>query len=76
MSNNLPIWTIYDHPKDHPDSFVARLWIVELDAKLIIATSDMFVASTLEELRSLLPPGLNRIPRYASDDPIIIEAWL
>lgn len=76
MSNNLPIWTIYDHPKDHPDSFVARLWIVELDAKLIIATSDMFVADTLEELRSLLPLGLTRLSRYPGDDPVIIEAWL
>jgi hypothetical protein len=70
----LRIWTIYDHPKDQPDQFVARLWLVG-DGKLT-PTNEMFVADTIEELHRLLPSGLNMIPRSPDDDPVIVETWL
>jgi ribosomal protein L37E len=70
----LEMWTVYDHPKDQPDSFVARKWCV--DGQTMLGTSDMFVASTLGELRALLPPGLHRLPRNEGDDPTIVETWL
>jgi len=67
-------WTVYDHPRDHPDSYVARRWLTSEGQ--VIATSDMFVADTIEELRSLLPPGLVCMPRMPMDDPVIVECWL
>jgi hypothetical protein len=69
----LHMWSVYDHPKDQPNHFVARLWLIG-DGKLI-PTNDMFIADTLEEVRSLLPPGLVCVPRDPGDDPVILETW-
>jgi hypothetical protein len=70
----LHIWTVYDHPTDQPDCYVARLWIIG-DGQ-IKSSNDMFTADTLDELRRLLPPGLNRLDRFDQDDPKIVEVWL
>lgn len=70
----LHIWTIYDHPKDYPDSYVARLSLV--GPGITAVTNAMFTADTLEELRRLLPLGLTRLPRQERDDPVIVEVWI
>lgn len=67
-------WTIYDHPHDRPDCFVARRWFA-LDGE-VLQTSDVFAASTLDEVRAMMPPGFVRFPRHGLDDPSIIEVWL
>ena len=74
MTGGLEIWTIYDHPLDYPDSFVARKAVVGASATTM--THEMFTADTLDELRALLPPGLYRVHRFAQDDPKIVEVWL
>lgn len=68
------IWTIYDHPKDYPDSFVARRSVIGKHET--ITTTDMFVADTLDELHALLPPGMAWIPRMKMDDPKIVGVWI
>jgi len=70
----LHVWTLYDHPRDHPDAFVARRHVVVGGATA--PTPDMFVADSLEELRALLPGGLVCVPRSALDEPTIVESWL
>lgn len=70
----LSIWTVYDHPRDYPASFVARR--SEVIDGVVQVTADMFVADTLDELRALLPPGLYRLPRFPGDQPHIVEVWL
>jgi len=70
----LHMWTLYDHPRDHPDAFVARRHIIVAGATA--PTPDMFVADSLAELRALLPPGLVCVPRSALDEPSIVESWL
>lgn len=72
--NGLEMWTVYDHPLDYPDGFVARKSIV--GASMTTITREMFEADTLDELRALLPAGLYRIHRYEQDDPMIVEVWL
>lgn len=67
----LEIWTVYRHPRDYPDKYVARKGFVPGGA-----TNDMFVADSLDEIHALLPRGLVRIPRYEADDPAIVESWL
>jgi hypothetical protein len=67
-------WTIYDHPRDYPDAFVARRWVAIRGT--VIPTNDMFVANSLNELRALLPPGLVLFPRFDGDDPNIVEVWM
>lgn len=66
----VPVWVIYQRPKDYPRKFVARLW--NLDEP----TATALVADTLEEVRGLLPAGLVRIERNPLDDPVILEAWV
>lgn len=68
--NRLPIWTVYAHPLDYPDDYVARLW---LNAD---RTDTMLTAPTLAGLQALLPPGLYRMARQEQDDPVIVEIWM
>jgi len=72
----MSMWTIYDHPTDHPDFFVARRWVVPRGGPPI-PTKDMVTGDTLESLRRLLRDfGLISIGRCATDDPVIVETWL
>lgn len=70
--SGLDIWTIYRHPRDYPDKYVARKTVVPPGTP----TNDMFIAGSLDEARALLPRGLHRMPRSAEDDPVIVEVWL
>jgi hypothetical protein len=70
----LEIWTVYRHPRDYPDKFVARKSLATTPEPT--HTNDMFVADNLDEVRALLPKGLHRLPRVAEDDPVIVEVWL
>jgi hypothetical protein len=74
MTNQLTGWTVYDHPRDYPDCFVARRWIAK--GGDVIPTTDMLVATTLDEVRALLPPGLIRFARMPEDDAKIVEVWI
>lgn len=65
----LELWTIYDHPLDFPDQFVARCFLGDQP------TDRYLTADTLEELRRLLPPGLICFTRDPYDDPAIVETW-
>lgn len=70
----LSMWVVYDHPADAPDTFVARRW--DVTAGDPTATSYLFTADTLEDLRAKLPLGLTRLDRSPLDDPVIVETWL
>lgn len=71
----LSIWTVYDHPADRPDKFVARRWEAQ-NGPEPVPTNDILEADTLEALRRLLPPHLFRMPRQDGDDPVIVESWI
>jgi hypothetical protein len=73
---NLPLFAIYENPKDFPNKYVVRLWEINRQLGKTIATRYCVVKDTLEECRKALPPGLYRIGRESSDDPIIIESWI
>jgi hypothetical protein len=70
----LALWTVYDHPSDFPDRFVARLSLISRTGTVV--TNETVSAATLAELRDRLPPGLHRLDRDPSDDPVIVETWL
>jgi hypothetical protein len=69
---DLSIWTVYAHPRDYPDHFVARRFVLATATP----TSDVLIASTLDDLRAMLPPGFYRMPRMPGDDVNIIEVWI
>lgn len=66
----LLLWVVYENPKDYPGSFVARPGVTGGMACAVL------LADTLDELRADLPPGLTRLERDPTDDPVIVEVWL
>jgi hypothetical protein len=71
FDEGLTLWTIYDHPRDHPDMFVARKFIYDRPTMSTLMSGD------LERLRDTLRGmGLVCINRDPSDDPKIVETWL
>jgi hypothetical protein len=71
---SLEMWTVYDHPIDFPNSWIARRWVVQGAAAL--PTNDTIISPDLPALRRALPPGLVCIGREPADDPTIREVWL
>lgn len=71
----MPVWVVYDHPRDYPDAFVARKFLLT-GAPDPQPTSDMFAADSVEELRALLPRSLACFARSPDDDPKIVEVWM
>lgn len=72
--NDLHMWTIYQHPSDQPYPYVVRQWVVRPSGP--VPHSGSIPAMTLEEARGCVPPGLHRIDRDPTDDPVIVETWL
>jgi hypothetical protein len=67
----LSVWTIYDHPRDQPEFYVARRW--ELDRP----TSDTLLDRDIENLRDKMQAlGLVKLMRHPEDDPVIMETWI
>ena len=73
----LEIWTIYDHPSDFPDSFVARKFVLDQP------TGEIMIAATLPDLRKIIQnlsdnPAIQinslttRIQKWPDDDPKIV----
>lgn len=72
----LYMWTIYDHPRDMPNKFIARRWAIVRgqDPK---PTAHYFAADELDAVRAfLISKHLTRIDRSEYDDPVIVETWL
>lgn len=73
--DGLRLFVVYDHPRDFPDEFVAREFVSTAGA--VLRAKQLHArASTLDDLRSMLPPGLLNIGRQPNDDPAIKEVWL
>jgi hypothetical protein len=76
MADPIIMWTVYDHPVDHPDSFVARKFEIDSisGAK---PTTDVIVAKGLDRIRLIMMArGLTCLARDEGDDPKIIETWI
>ena len=76
MTNTLlDIWTVYERPADMPDSYVARRF--EVSRQGAVATDEVVVADTLEEIRDrLAAKGLCPVSRAEMDPPQVVETWL
>jgi hypothetical protein len=72
----MAMWTVYDHPRDFPNNYVAREWIAE-DGRTR-PTGNFLLANDIEVLREILlaQMHLHRLPRSESDDPKIVETWI
>lgn len=75
MSAELSIWTVTERPRDYPDKFVARRWLVDRQGEH--PTSDILLSDDIEWIRAWLRErGFVCIPRQEADDPVIVESWL
>lgn len=73
----LSVWTIYDHPTDVPDAFVARCWVTIPGEPEPRATDNHVQSSTLKNVRMVLRmAGLTCLQRSNEDDPKIVESWI
>lgn len=73
LQARLPIWVIYRPiTREFPGSWVARMHVC-----LPVSKPTRFVIThdSLEQLRSLLPPGLTNLTRDPGDLPEIEEVW-
>lgn len=67
----LPMWAVYDRPRDFPTCYVARLWIGERP------TEEVILATDVEDIRAALRArGLVKLMRQPEDHPKIMESWL
>jgi hypothetical protein len=67
----LEMYTVYDHPRDYPEHFVVRKWILDK------ATDDVRLFTDLDTLRNEMKTrGLYRLNRWPDDDVKILETWI
>lgn len=67
----MQIWTIYDHPKDFPNNYVARCFVNGRP------TDSLIIYPEIQPLRDLFEGmGLVCMPRDENDDPVIVESWI
>lgn len=69
---DLLTWTIYRSPSDAPGKMIARPHSARHNAPLL----HHIEADDIDVLRGMLPPGLFRMDRAPSDDPVIVETWI
>jgi hypothetical protein len=74
--DKLRMWTVYDHPRDFPHCYVARMFTVG-PGGVTVATEELMIAPDIEQLRKQLTMrGLVCLSRHDSDSPSIVETWL
>ena len=71
--NYLAMWTVFDHPPDYPDVFLARKWLILHG--VAVATNEIVIGPTLQSVRDQIPPGLFCQPRAPGDEVTIVETW-
>ncbi|MGL5878081.1 MAG: hypothetical protein ACRC2V_09930 [Xenococcaceae cyanobacterium] len=69
--SNFYLWTIYKHPKDYPDSYVARKFVGETPTDEVIVSKQL--GTIQDELEAL---GLVKLASIPGDDPVIVETWM
>jgi hypothetical protein len=73
----LQTFTIYEHPKDHPEHYVVRRF--EVTESGPVPSRDFTLHDTLEQARESVAkrsPHLMCFERAPDDDPVIVETWL
>ena len=70
MTEKLAIWTIYNKPRDYPQGFIARKYLLDRP------TSEVLTDTSLEAFRAKLPQGLFCLGRDIDDHPNVVESWI
>lgn len=70
----LAIWTVYSHPSDFPNNYVARR--CEVNGGDLQHTGDIMLGELSMIRASFLQAGLVCLPRNDDDEAHIVECWL
>ena len=71
------IVTVYEHPDDISDSYVARVHILAHGVKAPYASPAIYIArDTLDEVRAAIPADMVKMCRQPTDDPVIVESYM
>ena len=74
LRERLPLWVVYRPvTREYPGCWVTRMHVALPDPK---PTRFVMTHDSLEELRTILPPGLTRMHRCPGDAPEIEEVWI
>lgn len=76
MEIDFNIWTLYDHPTDYPDCYVARRFsgITGL-ASVQVITGDS-PGAVLVKIQEVDANACQWMPRHTDDDPKIMGCWI
>jgi hypothetical protein len=73
----MEMFVIYERPRDYPDKFVVRRWLIGVVPGVPTADADWFhLADTLDGVRAQVPPHCVRLERDTDDEPQIVEVWI
>jgi hypothetical protein len=68
------LFAVYDHPAAYPQHFAVRKQMIAADG---LRDIEWLLFAHLEQVRSALAQkGLIRVPRGATDDPLLLEHWV
>ncbi len=77
QNGGMPIFTVYDHPRDFPEHFVVRMHVIYPGEGKSGATLCAWTFGEFEWLRKALEEhGLVQTERHPDDDVAILEIWL
>lgn len=74
----LPMWVMYDRPRDHPTKVIVRKWLVLAPPESgAVPTAEGFWTDTVAEAEALLKSyGASPLGRQRGDDPTIVGTWV
>jgi hypothetical protein len=74
----LPMWVMYDRPRDQPNRVIVRKWLVLAPPESgAVPTREGFWTDTVDEARRHLDAtGLTMLPPSPGDDRSIVGVWL
>jgi hypothetical protein len=76
LKADLCTYAVYDHPSDYPDSYVVRRFY-GMGGEAVPEAQPLMVTRDLETIRDAMRyRGLTCLPRFANDEPQILEVWM
>jgi hypothetical protein len=77
-NKRLYIYTVTDHPTDHPDHYAVRRYAIEAGSVPLADPNFLILSKNLEEIRRtlLVDMSLVCLGRRPEDDRVIVESWI
>lgn len=73
-NNCIRMMIIYNRPKDYPDHYVTRLWVIKNGKSY--PNPNCYLNKNLADSRRNIPADWTNIGRQEGDEPQIEEVWI